>query len=112
MEAFVCILTALVASNLEEWDVLKDVAEPQLPVRYPRTPGWSPRPEENPYNAWAWKTDIKGAAEGKLKGMRVAVKDSIPVAGVPLRCGSYMFDGYMPDFDATVITRILDAGLC
>ncbi len=59
----------------------------------------------------AWKTDIKGATEGKLKGMSVVVKDSIPVAGVPLRNGSRVLDGYTPDFDATVVSRILSAGL-
>ena len=40
----------------------------------------------------------------------MAVKDNIPVAGVPMRNGSYRLEGYTADFDATVITRILDAG--
>ena len=28
------------------------LAEPTLPVKYPRTPGYRPPPEENPNNAW------------------------------------------------------------
>ena len=28
------------------------LAEPTLPVNYPRTPGYRPPPEENPNNAW------------------------------------------------------------
>ena len=28
------------------------LAEPTLPVKYPRTPGYRPPPEENPHNAW------------------------------------------------------------
>lgn len=39
-------------------DILKKVnrldrlAEPTLPVKYPRTPGFRPLPEDNPFNAW------------------------------------------------------------
>lgn len=60
-----------------------------------------------------YKTEIKGpAAEGggKLAGRTVAVKDSIAVAGVPMMNGSRILEGYTPDFDATVVTRVLDAG--
>ena len=56
------------------------------------------------------KTDIKGATGGKLSNKRVAVKDSICVAGVPMMNGSKLMEGYVPEFDATVVTRILDAG--
>ena len=57
-----------------------------------------------------YKTDIKGATEGILSGKKVAIKDSIAVGGVPMMCGSHLMEGYMPEFDATVVTRILDAG--
>ena len=67
-------------------------------------------PKENPYNAWYWKCEIKGAAKGLLAGKRVAVKDNICVAGVPMANGSRVLEGYVPDVDATVVTRILDAG--
>jgi len=30
---------------------LDALTEPTLPVKYPRTPGFRPQPEENPYNA-------------------------------------------------------------
>ena len=43
----------------------------------------------------------------------MALKDTIPVAGVPMRNGSFLLEGYTPDFDATVTTKILEAGkLC
>ena len=58
----------------------------------------------------AWKTDIKGASEGILLGKSLAIKDTIPVAGVPMRNGSFLLEGYTPDFDATIITKILEAG--
>ena len=47
---------------------------------------------------------------GILAGRRVAVKDNICVAGVPMMNGSRWLEGYTPDVDATVVTRVLDAG--
>jgi amidase len=88
-----------------------DAAPDYLPaVKYPRTPGYRPTAEENPYNAWYVKTEIKGAPDGKLAGKRVAIKDNIAVAGVPMMNGASILEGYTPDVDATVVTRLLDAG--
>ncbi|XP_076466995.1 amidase-like isoform X2 [Babylonia areolata] len=85
--------------------------DPTIPrVIYPRTPGYRPAPEDNPCNAWAWICDIQGAATGKLAGRTVAIKDNTAVAGVPMRCGTTLLDHYVPEFDATVVSRILDAG--
>src|SRR5262249_31680876 len=86
------------------------LAEPKLPVKYPRAPGYRPSAEENPFNAWYWKTDIKGAPKGLLAGKKVAIKDNICVAGVPMMNGSQLLEGYVPEIDATGVTRILDAG--
>ncbi|XP_077866989.1 amidase-like [Saccoglossus kowalevskii] len=41
-----------ISSSLKTFDKLEDFVEPQLPVIYPRTPGWAPKNEENPHNAW------------------------------------------------------------
>src|SRR5215831_407786 len=94
----------------QSYDRLDAMLEPRLPVKYPRTPGREPAPEENLYNAWTFKTEIKGAVQGKLAGKRVAIKDNICVAGIPMRNGSRVLEGYVPELDATVVTRILDAG--
>src|SRR3990172_2611843 len=77
-----------------------EMIEPKLPVRYPRTGGWRPPPEENPYGAWAWKCSVKGAAEGPLQGKRIALKDVVAVAGVPLTNGTRFMEGFIPDIDA------------
>ena len=61
------------------------------------------------YNRF-WKCDIKGAPDGILKDKKIAIKDNCCVAGVPMRNGTSLLDGYTPDMDATVVTRILDAG--
>ncbi len=69
-----------------------------------------PEPAQNPYNAWYVKTHITGAQRGLLQGRTVAIKDNVFVAGVPLMDGSKILDGYTPPVDATIVTRILDAG--
>ncbi len=90
---------------------LVDAMPDNLPaVRYPRTPGYFPTTEENPRNAWYVKTSIKGAASGPLAGKKVAMKDNIMVAGVPMMNGNSILEGYLPDVDATVVQRVLDAG--
>uniref|UniRef100_A0ABM0MXD2 Glutamyl-tRNA(Gln) amidotransferase subunit A, mitochondrial-like n=1 Tax=Saccoglossus kowalevskii TaxID=10224 RepID=A0ABM0MXD2_SACKO len=91
-------------------DVVDSYPEPTLPVKYPRTPGYRPKQVENQLNGWYWRCDIKGADDGILHGKTVAIKDNIPVAGVPMMNGSYVLEGYVPEYDATVVTKILDAG--
>ena len=73
-------------------------------------PAAVPLPEENRHGAWYVKTEVEGAAAGKLKGKKIALKDNICLAGVPMMNGASTMEGYVPDVDATVVTRILDAG--
>ncbi|HEY1747001.1 MAG TPA: amidase family protein, partial [Xanthobacteraceae bacterium] len=80
------------------------------PVAYPRTTGYRPEGEENKYNAWHVKVQIDGKPGGKLAGKTIALKDSICLAGVPMINGSTILEGYVPEIDATIVTRILDAG--
>jgi amidase len=89
---------------------LDQFAEPTLPVKYPRSPGSRPPASENRLNAWYWKCAIKGAASGKLAGKKIAIKDNVCVAGIPMMNGSNVLEGFVPDVDATIVTRILDGG--
>lgn len=90
---------------------LVDKLPNELPsVSYPRTPGYRPSGEENKYGAWYVKTTVEGASRGKLKGKKIVLKDNICLAGVPMMNGASTMQGYVPDVDATVVTRILDAG--
>ncbi len=100
----------LMRGAIGSYNRLDEIPEPSLPVKYPRSSGHRPAPEENPFNAWYWKSEIVGATDGVLANRRVAVKDNICVAGVPMMNGSHWLEGYTPDVDATVVTRILDAG--
>jgi amidase len=79
-------------------------------VKYPRTAGYKPTGDENKYGAWYVKTTIKGASGGKLAGKRVAIKDTVCLAGVPMMNGASVLEGYVADMDATIVTRLLDAG--
>jgi len=101
----------VMAHTLEVLARLDDLQPaPRPEVRYPREPGRRPAPAENPYGAWYWRCSIDGAPDGLLAGKSVAVKDSICVAGVPMMNGSSLLEGFVPEVDATVVTRILDAG--
>jgi amidase len=87
-----------------------ELDEPKPEVKYRREPGRRPKPEENEFNQWYWKTHIKGALGGPLADMRIGLKDTFCVAGVPMASGSRIVEGFVPDVDATVVTRLLDAG--
>jgi amidase len=69
-----------------------------------------PHDSENPLGAWYVMSAIKGAASGPLAGKKIAVKDNVCVAGLPMMNGSKVMEGFVPATDATVVTRLLDAG--
>ncbi len=101
---------------LEQLEVLDTFV--QARVEEPAPPMWAatrqparlPSPAEDPHNAWRWKCHIDGAPDGLLAGKTVSFKDHIAVAGVPMSFGSFALEGFIPDFDATVVTRVLQAG--
>jgi amidase len=95
---------------LASYGRLEELVAPNLGPIAPRSPGYRPSATENPYGAWYWKTEISTGAKGLLAGKKLAIKDNICVAGVPMMNGSALLEGYVPELDATVVTRILDAG--
>ncbi len=54
-------------------------------------------------------------AEGQrlspLAGVPVAVKDVLTTRGMPTTCASKMLEGWIPPYDATIVTRMREAGL-
>src|SRR6201995_154873 len=95
---------------LTSYGRLDELVPPALAPIAPRSPGYRPTASENPYGAWYWKTNIRTGSEGLLSGKNVAIKDNICGRGVPMMNGSALLEGYVPELDATVVTRILDAG--
>src|SRR5712664_2741642 len=100
----------LMQANYAAYDAVDAMPDYVPAVTYPRTPGYRPEGEENKYNAWYVKTTVKGASSGKLAGKRIALKDNVCLAGVPMMNGASTLEGYVPDVDATIVTRMLDAG--
>ena len=96
--------------SLDAYDLVDGMPDYLPPVLYPRTSGSRPTDEENPLNGWYIKTEVRGAPKGPLFGKTVALKDNVCLAGVPMMNGSSTLKGYTPDVDATVVTRLLDAG--
>jgi amidase len=100
----------MMSGIFEAYDVVDQLPDNTPPVKSLRAPGYRPSGEENRWNAWVRKVSIKTCDSGLLHGKRIVLKDSICLAGVPMSAGAAFLDGYVPDVDATVVTRMLDAG--
>jgi aspartyl-tRNA(Asn)/glutamyl-tRNA(Gln) amidotransferase subunit A len=51
-----------------------------------------------------------GSDPGPLAGVPVALKDNMCTRGVPTTCSSRILEGWLPPYDATVVTRLREAG--
>lgn len=96
-------------ASMGAWDLVESLYAEVAPTAPQRA--WTrPSEDANRLGAWYVRTDIQEAAEGELAGRRVAIKDNTSVAGVPMMNGSRMLEGFTPSQDATVVSRLLDAG--
>ena len=90
-----------------------DYVQPTDEERFPRENIHFPGKSENSHGAWAWKCNIidkQRKGDGKLHGKTFALKDNVAVKGVPMLLGTSFIKNYVPDVDATVTARILEAG--
>lgn len=81
---------------------------PRLDVRLPET-GLDP--------AWACRFRISdqglsAKSDRLLRGKRIVLKDNISVADIPQYNGTDAIEPFVPQMDATLVTRILEAGGC
>ena len=53
----------------------------------------------------------RGEELGPLAGVPLALKDVFTMQGVPTTCGSKILEGWIPPYDATLTTRLKDAGI-
>ena len=65
-------------------------------------------PGDDEYNAFRYRVEGQ-SSDGPLDELRVAVKDNMAVAGVPMTCGSAGLD-FIPQYDATVVERLETVG--
>ncbi|KQQ00521.1 MULTISPECIES: amidase [unclassified Rathayibacter] len=102
--------TAMISGMVGVLDALNAIPEPEVLSSRDAVDYTVPTSDEDPHHAWEVRTSIPGADSGLLAGTRLGVKDSILVAGVPMRNGSKELERFVPHEDATVVTRALAAG--
>ncbi|GGS31726.1 amidase [Streptomyces humidus] len=99
---------AAASGLLGSWSVVDELYEREVAPKAPER-SWS-EPADNPLGAWYVRTDLRTTESGPLAGRRVAIKDNVAVAGVPMMNGSETVRGFVPKVDATAVARLLDAG--
>ncbi len=96
------VLASALLTSYEEVERRYQASLPEPPVR----PWQRPADADNPLGAWYVTTRIQTRDDGPLAGRRIAIKDNIEVAGVPMMNGSAVLEGFVPRQDATVVTRL------
>lgn len=104
------------------FDIIKDVMDGYDELdQYPdpirevtpavRVPGSRPSREDDPLNGVVRYCSVQAVEpSGPLAGKRIGIKDTVCVAGIPTTCASRLLYDYVPDIDATIVRRILQAG--
>lgn len=100
----------LIGPSAAAYDLVEQLYRETAPPAQSGRDSSAPEPAENRLGAWYVRSDITGAPGGALSGVKVAVKDNVAVAGVPMMNGSRTVEGFVPSYDATVVTRLLEAG--
>jgi len=57
------------------------------------------------------KARVNGKKVGPLAGVPLALKDVMVQKGIPTTAGSKILEGWRPPYDATVVTKLKDAGI-
>lgn len=106
--------TRLLQEALEDIEQIRGLRSPTFQIHdrkfSDRPSGYRPNEEEDPLNAWILKCEVGGADTGPLSGKTIGLKDNIALAGYEMTCGSRVLQSYVPQIDATVVTRLLEAG--
>lgn len=103
-------LCAYIEPMSGSYEYLESQPDELPPIQCPDRPYRFPDENENTLGAWYVKASIKARDSGPLHGKKIVVKDNIFVANIPMMVGSAVLEGFIPDYDATVVSRMLDAG--
>ena len=105
-------LLAVFDEGCQELMAMEDYVPQVDLLRFPRNEVRQLMSAENTHGAWAWRCSIKDTQpnNGLLAGKTIALKDMISVQGVPMLMGTEFVQDHVPNLDATVTRRILEAG--
>lgn len=107
----VAVLGAVSEEMMGIFTRLGQLDEPKPDVMYPdRESHGRVAADDDPLNAWVTACRVDGAADGPLAGYDIGLKDNVSVADIEMTLGSSLMEGFVPDVDATIVTRLLDAG--
>jgi len=105
---------AVLDGALDDVQRLMELPSPEFPIHRrthtDRPPGHEPTGDDDPFNVWITRCTVEGDDDGPLAGRTVGLKDNIALAAYPMTCGSRVLRDYVPRIDATVVSRLLDAG--
>lgn len=117
-EDYLTILRSLeaVMNTIDEApDYIPSALKPQATTAARRF--WKPQEIDNLFNAWSHQCNLKAESPETdlLAGRAIAIKDNIPVGGLPTTIGlppsAFATNSYtVSPIDATVVSRILAAG--
>ncbi|WP_144926224.1 amidase [Halorubrum salsamenti] len=105
-------LAAVIPEVLGAYERLDELSTSPPPVAYPDRHVEEVDPDDaaDPLNAVIRTCVVEGADAGPLEGYDVGLKDNVSLADVETTFGSDVLSGYVPRYDATIVTRLLDAG--
>ncbi|OWB85985.1 transferase activity protein [[Candida] boidinii] len=114
IEDFHLILSAL-DKSAKKIMAMDDYLQPTDLERFPRKNIHRPDSKDNTKGAWAYKVEIEDtkpelSSKRLLKGKTICFKDCIEVANVPQILGTSAQPNWTPKADATVVSRVLEAG--
>ncbi|PRY05679.1 amidase [Kineococcus rhizosphaerae] len=106
------VMQEIISSTLDAHRLLDGMDDSAPTDVANRDAGRPASPEENPHRGWVWRCDLTADAltSSHLAGKTVAIKDNVAVAGLPMKVGTRLLEGFIPDEDATIVTRVLAAG--
>ena len=101
---------AAIDSSIPGYDRLDELSTPRRHDDGVVGAVFDPGRDRDPFNAFTSLFEPP-ETDGELSDLNVAVKDNMAVAGVPMTCGSRVFESAIPARHATVVRRLLDSGV-
>lgn len=106
-------LDAILDGMRDTYARVEALAAEHHPPTVPESPWHAERiAGSDAHHAWMYRTTLRepSARSGPLAGLRLVVKDSIAVAGVPMTAGGEFLRDFVPSRSAAAVERAIGAG--